>query len=300
MKKFFTLLAFFALAQASVAQTVYYQFKKSTGTYTELTSPTVILSGTWDDTLVEFKTPFIFKFFSTNVNDSVQLDDFGGVYFNNVNNGFFDAFGVDMISRGLNKSTISYQTEGTTPNRILKMQYKNVGFYADQPALTDSMNFQIWIYETSNIIEYRYGPNSVKVASYDGESGAYVDVADPLNVTTNYVGIEGDPTNPTVNTDGTMSAPLNGTPPSGTIYRFTPSQFRTGITPASHPSFVSTSGRVRIPEGISVSSIKVFGSNGTLVLESKEKELTLNNLSQGVYIIQVETAEGTLTEKYIR
>lgn len=300
MRKLFTLVLLCIAAYASFAQPVYYQFKKSTGTYTDLLFPNIILTGNWDDTLVQFKTPFTFRFFTTNVNDSIQVDDYGGVYFNNVNNGFFDAFGVDMISRGLNKSTISYQTEFTAPNRILKIQYRNVGFFADKPALTDSMNFQIWIYETSNIIEYRYGPGSVKTASYDGETGAYVDVADPLNVTANYVGLKGDPANPTVNTDGTMLTPLTGTPPNGTIYRFTPSQFRTGITPASHPSFCNVSGTVRVPEGISFTAIKVFSSNGALVAETTQRELSLSTLSQGVYLIQVETAEGTLTEKYIR
>ncbi|MBI5214140.1 MAG: T9SS type A sorting domain-containing protein [Ignavibacteriae bacterium] len=52
---------------------------------------------------------------------------------------------------------ISYKTEGTAPNRVLVVQWKNVKAHYED-GITTLLNFQLRLFETSNIIEFHYGP----------------------------------------------------------------------------------------------------------------------------------------------
>ncbi len=297
----FFFLAFLSLA--SDAQ--YYQFSKTTGAYSNLTGATVVLNGNWNDTLVSLKNPFYFRFFSSNIlaglADSVQVDDFGNIYFNNINNGFIEVFRVDLNSRGNNKSPISFKVEGASPSRILKIQYMNVGFDSDAPAFSDSMNFQVWIYETSSILEFRYGPNSVKHSSYAGENGAYVDIADPLGVSSNFIALEGDPSNPTVRTNNfSAQKTLTGTPVNGTIYRFTPSQFHTGIQSGNEVKINIIQNKLSLPAGMEVMRIKIYNVNGQLLQSAlNAEEVEFNIFPHGLYILNIETKEGLVSRKLI-
>ncbi len=60
-------------------------------------------------------------------------------------------------------STHRYETSGTAPNRIFKLEFNNVGFDYEM-AMTglalSKAHFQIWLYEGGSI-EYHYGPNTV-------------------------------------------------------------------------------------------------------------------------------------------
>ncbi len=169
-KNFKSVIILLLIFFASNLKAQYYQFAKSTGTYTELTGATSLINTNWDDFSVKFKTPFVFRFFAMNINDSIEVTDWSGIYFNNINNGYFDFYSVELNSRGAGKSEVSYKIEGTLPNRIIKIQFHNAGFLADAPNFPDSVNVQVWIYETTYLLEFRYGPNSVKKASYDGEN----------------------------------------------------------------------------------------------------------------------------------
>ena len=54
---------------------------------------------------------------------------------------------------------VSYKTIDSFPNRVFIIQWKNVRAYYDA-ATTTRLNFQVRLYETTNIIEYHYGPIS--------------------------------------------------------------------------------------------------------------------------------------------
>ncbi len=293
------------LVTTFISKSQYYQFQKTTGSYTNITGGTVILNNNWSDTLVSFKNPFYFRFFTTNINngatDSIQVTDYGSLYFNNINNGFFDVFGVDLKSRGDGKSPISYVIEGVSPNRITKIQFMNVGFNSDAPALTDSMNFQVWIYETSYILEFRYGPNSVKEASYTGEKGAYVDIADPLGTGSNFIAVEKDPANPTLRTTNlSMLGTLTGTPANGTIYRFTPSPFHTGINNERELNISLVENKLILPSTLEYRNINIYDIHGRL-LESRgmNEEVSITGLPHGLYIIMVDTKDGMISKKML-
>ncbi len=66
---------------------------------------------------------------------------------------------------------IAYQTLGTAPNRIFVVQWKNVLAYYDPGSTTTYLNFQVRLYETSNVMDFSYGP-VVAGAFPSGATGA--------------------------------------------------------------------------------------------------------------------------------
>jgi hypothetical protein len=76
---------------------------------------------------------------------------------------------IDIADRGrkgggVSRSPIRYTTAGTAPDRIFKLELANAGFLdelAIYNTMDDSINLQIWIYETSNIVEYHFGSSRI-------------------------------------------------------------------------------------------------------------------------------------------
>ena len=114
----------------------------------------------------------------------------------------------DDLATGTNGS-VSFVVTGSAPNRILKINW----FVTIPRATTGAANstLQAWLYETTNVIEFKYGTvggNSISASI--GINGA---------VATNFISITvpGN-TSSTVTANNTITA----WPGSGTMYRFTP------------------------------------------------------------------------------
>ena len=53
---------------------------------------------------------------------------------------------------------ITYKYTGSSPNRVATIQWKNVAANFDETNTTMKLNFQVVLYEGTNIVEFRYGP----------------------------------------------------------------------------------------------------------------------------------------------
>lgn len=83
--------------------------------------------------------------------------------------------------------TITYATQGSAPNRIFVVQWKNVPANYDETNTTTKLNFQIQLDEGTNIVEYHYGPivagtfngtgASIGLKDYIGGDYRYFDIA---------------------------------------------------------------------------------------------------------------------------
>jgi len=236
-----TLLVFgFMSAQAQFR----YAFSSNSATYTPLTG-TTSLNGSlvWDEENLSAPMPFNWALDSSIILHDFELAlSFPGVL--NDTNAVTDVSGLiigdmDIADRGAlstslpSMSPIRYTTTGTSPNRIFKMEIANGGFYNEFSYSTnnDSFYLQIWIYETSNIIEYRYGPSHV---TYPGDyfyfSGGplvgFVQHADfNSQATGNFYYLVNNTTAPGIDSASFPNFPsnaLNNWPANGTVYRFTP------------------------------------------------------------------------------
>lgn len=154
-------------SQTVVAQVSTYVFDENDTalTYSPITG-TDLFGSNWNDNVSNQTIPFTFNFNGVNYT-SINISSNGFITFGatapgiNTYNplsaattyaGAVSAFGQNLLA-GSPTSSISYTTLGVSPNRVFVIQYSDVARVAIGTGL---VNFQIHLYETSNIIEVWY------------------------------------------------------------------------------------------------------------------------------------------------
>jgi len=231
-------IALLAICGSLRAQT--YTFTQSTAGYQNLVNPTSLSNGElWDED--NFTLPLAFPFiYNGHGYDQIRVNPNGYLEFRG-DSVIFSALLADLVDRGVDvsESPISYTVEGTTGNRIEKIEFRNAGFY--NGAATDSINFQIWLYENDYAIEVHVGSGNVTDVASDFDFGGPVVgvVAMTMNFDPIYtLVLSGDAAAAVAGTwDGQNDPPaLNGTPVSGTVYRFAQNPGNCGWLAAIHPA----------------------------------------------------------------
>ncbi len=166
---------------------LHYTLTYSNSVYTVLDSETSIniSDAAWNGKQV-VDLPFTFSFFS---------HSFNKIYINFKGLSFTDS-GTDCIIYGTynyypesespSMSPISYSITGNSPNMILKIEYKNIKARLIDSTKDYTINNQIWLYETSNKIEYHFGTNSISdsdmnellVGMVNGDDNQYIALQD--------------------------------------------------------------------------------------------------------------------------
>ena len=175
MKKILFSIITMSITAASInAQTTpvkQYNFTHSSGnSYQQLNNNATLVGFPidWDDEVSDNITmPFTFMYQGEKV-ENFAIETYGSVILNDKFLGDFESgniAGIYMDYESKNRGQVYYQTTGTTPNRILKIEYRNVGRYNDTLAV-DTFNFQIWMHETSNMVEYHVGYSNLSDTSF--------------------------------------------------------------------------------------------------------------------------------------
>ncbi len=308
---------------AITVQAQSYKLNASMGAYTDLSGATSLNDGqVWDDP--DFKVPigFSFDLFGTTMTD-IYIDDFGlGAYLTHttVDTGIkplIIAYGADIIDRGYDidhtASEISYLTEGSAGSRILKIEWKNFGFWGDlddDGVASDSGNMQVWLYETSNAIEIRFGPNQItsQEINYEGLPGPFIGIIggfdfDAFDVDSAAHFVTGNPNMPTLSYADTIAF-VDGDIPNGAIYRFyIPNAGVNGLENADISIFpnpantrISISSNKRI-----IQSVALFNVSGQEVIQPLQATngIDVSQLSRGVYVANIKTDIGMIRQKVI-
>lgn len=174
-------LCFFSIK--SYAQVSTYVFQQKMETYTLITGGTVIGSGTIDDNSYSGRTlpfPFVFEgitytTYGINANGFIMFGS-GTVTssytavasYNNV------ISGINFDLQGLATGELREQTLGTAPNRVHIYQWKNFAPWSSATYVQDTVNFQIQLFETSNVIKIVAGDvrkTNTTVTSRNAQSG---------------------------------------------------------------------------------------------------------------------------------
>lgn len=194
MKKFLCLIllsAFFASVFAAMAD---YTFNEGTGSYTPLASYTVS-TATGDDANQLLTLPFTFNYDGTDytslyvvTNGFVRLGEVSTTSYSNTLSAtastrlevlapLWDDLYDDETSE------IRYGTIGDTPNRIFIIEWYDVLWNTSQGT---RQQFQLWLYETSNVIRFSYNlqapPTSslpsatIGINKIPGGSGNYLSI----------------------------------------------------------------------------------------------------------------------------
>lgn len=299
------LLLFFVISITCKTQNVY-SFQKSTETYSPIISGTVV-SGTapWSPfTAHTVPIGFSFNYFGNNYT-TIYCEGSGfcvfdpSFYYYTVH-----PYTVQMRDAGtstaLSQSPISYSLSGVSPNRICKIQWQNCEM---QYNLGSYANFQLWLYETSNILEARIGNCTVSNPSlafqnngFDGPLIAIYKTQGNPNYGYCVQGTSPSETLLTLNSgtisnifQNSMSAP----PPSGLVYKFIPgtsSGLNDFVTEKEIVAYPNPSNESVILATEKNSKWEVYNSEGVLIKSglAGEETLTLNieSLSPGLYVFK--------------
>ncbi|MFN3530703.1 MAG: T9SS type A sorting domain-containing protein [Bacteroidia bacterium] len=298
--------------QPENAANLAYQFNLSTAPFEFLTGATNLTGNmVWDDPTIPINLPFSFSVMGMNFNQII-LDGLGGTLMSEnmttMEEIILAPFGADIIDRGYDVNTplspISLKIEGTAPNRIAKLEWKEVGSFDEYittgGTLAMYISFQMWLYEGSNVIEYRFGANTITnpILFYEGETGAYIGMAYLSNTSNTSNLLNGPAANPSLST---MENAIVGTPPAATVYRFTPAtssvaekalahELKMYPNPANHLIHFQYNGEQN-------SKLSIRNMSGQLVKEIAlypgSQSADISELAAGVYLVQLEGHVGS-------
>ncbi|MFA6150167.1 MAG: T9SS type A sorting domain-containing protein [Chitinophagaceae bacterium] len=333
MKKLLLAFALFALQSAN-AQSIgsTYFVKVQTGqTYYPLNDGTSISSGCmWDDE--NFKIPLGF---SAKVGDKIVTDfSFcsGLISLSSDTSGIIDAIfpfsGTDLEDRGwlsgVPVSPLRYRIDGAAPNRIFKFEVSNAGFFDEEikhKSLQDSVNFQVWVYETSSILEIRLGSFKIShpedyfylmgntplvgyLKDYDADAGTLGKL----------YSLKGSPSEPIVDSISSVSDPINvfsKMPSAGTVYRFIPQSVAVYVGEVDisnhfkvYPTQVNQLLTVEQNSTVNAKA-QIMSANGQLIqaavsLTNGKNNIDVSALASGVYMLQLSTEEGNAVYKFVK
>lgn len=282
-----------------------YAFSQRTSNYVEMTGATVVSPSTWGEFTTGVALPFTFKYFDEDV-DSIFITE-GGI--------FFDADGDDFLSphselaqgRGDGQSPVTYRIDGTGTNRILKVQWPNITFTTNAVAYpNDFVNYQVWFYETSHVIEFHYGSSFVTEEALP----TLTLVASMMSIDGNHsISVGGDPSAAVPSYEFATFDALDRNPSVNTIFVFTP----------GFPNSVKAAmGQVSLniypnPAGanLTISSNAVLQHVGVLTMSGQqvysfpvttgtEAQVNTAALPSGIYFLEIVTAEGVVTRKFAK
>jgi hypothetical protein len=132
-----------------------------------------------------------------------------------------------------------YVTTGIFPHRRFKVEWSQQKW--DAQSSGDVVSFQIWFFETTNVIEFLYNQGATAVAN--GSSGASIGICDANG---KYLTLSNSGAAPTADYN-TFTTNISAKPTTGQIYRFTPPP-ATGLE-ASKYCFVASTATYQILTG---------------------------------------------------
>jgi hypothetical protein len=310
----------------------YYTFDTSTDLYADLDNAISLNNSfTWQDPHYDIPIGFDFILYDKPIK-SIVLNGFGwGGALTSGTKGIYSlliAYGSDLVDRGYNiisdtitlesKSNISYQLDSLNHRKILKIQWGNAGFYhelADDSISSDYINFQLWLYEGSNDVEWHFGPSHISKPNlcYNNYSGTYIALFPMFDHGINkvlgkgYV-LTGNPKNPEVLwVDNQNPHHIDGTIPDGTIYLF--SRQSIGLNNLNTSKILLSPNPVRESFSIlsnknnqTIEKIIVYNSHGQIIKEvnSPISEIDISSIIRGIYWVKIITEEEIFFKKMVK
>lgn len=299
------LLTFITTANLLGQNASQYSFSQSNGTYTALSSPTILGSGaSLDNATYNIASTslsgFSFNYAGTNYTaftvstngfigfgpNPMSVSTYTPISSSTGDNAFVAAYADDL--GGLSTSTqISWKLEGSSPNRELVVEYKNIRNYARSGA---DLSFQIRLQETTNIINIVYG-----TMTYTNTTSDTSQVGIKSSTTTGHFSNRTTTTNWNSTTAGTANsatcAVLNTVtmPSSGLTFSYIPPPICTGTPTAGSVTPTSQN----ICSGTTPTALALTGNSGSSGITFQWEQSADNNSWASVA-----TGSGATTANY--
>jgi hypothetical protein len=200
-----------------------YGFSASTRSYSALTGTTdTSLLATDDDAISSvINLPFSFTFSAT-AYSQIKVSSNGWITFGTTTSNFngnnsTNASGAKPILFPLwddlqNSVVPRYVVTGTAPNRIFKVEWAQQEW--DYSSNSNDISFQIWLYETTNVIEYFYNRGSGNLRNPSASIGIY-------DTNDKYLTLSNSTASPTAQSS-TFTTNISTKPQNGQVYTWTP------------------------------------------------------------------------------
>lgn len=328
MKRFLPFALALLISSGLVAQTFPYEFSVLTETYTDLEGSTSLNNGqVWDDPEYIIPIGFDFNFFG-NTSSTLFMTGVGAGFFFPVETDFAHIlfpYSSDIIDAGYandeSLSNISYITEGEPGSQIFKMEWNNCGFYnevADLGVANNIVNLQMWLYEGSNDIEVRFGPNSIKSDGlvHDGFLTTLFaeEVGMQQDTLTSVFALQGDPQAPNVFASEDINELFTQTfleedPSNGTVYHFGSTFVSVEDEPAARenwlvwPSVVTDQLNIQIDNDSPVQFVLHNLAGQQVVdqqLQDRLSTISLAHLPAGIYMVRLQQDLSVQTYKIVK
>jgi hypothetical protein len=196
-------------------------------------------------------------------------------------------------------SPISYKYETLGGERVLKVQWKNAGF--EFGSINDSLNLQIWLFENSQKVQYRYGPSYV--ANFDSISiidTAQIGIEIQTNSLDMYTMLSGTSANHTL--QHSEFAKFYGLPPSGTVYEFRSLISSTNLIKQKNEfsySVVNDILSIKINPENKLNKLELLDLNGRKIKSLSSNSFDITDIQNGLYILVAITNNGVYKEKIV-
>jgi len=207
-----------------------YAFSKSTGTYSAITG--TVSTATGDDGTELYTLPFTFRYcgadytqITISTNGAVRFGTLDPYYLNNLASTTYKPVLAALWDDLYNDASgdVQYTTTGSSPSRILTIQWRNIRWSLSSGT---QQNFQIKLFETTNVIQFIYGTMATPASS----PSASIGINDATGGSGHFISVTpaSTPTISTTTANNNISAITYLT--SGLTYTFTPNNNCVGAT----------------------------------------------------------------------
>lgn len=280
----------------------HYSFTTRTANYVEMTNGTEVTDPDWDDFVTGVTLPFAFKFFGVDVDSLFIVDD--GIYFTELSDDYISPHGEDMVARGSGQSPVTYRVDGNANTRILKIQWPNVAFFSTEDTYpNDFANYQVWVYEGSNVIEFHYGSSFISAGAVSVlELMPYMSSIDGSK----WMSVGGTSPNYTTSTNENNVSLLSNTPPVNSVFVFTPTGPNSVKEAVSENQVkiypIPAGAKLTVESKAAMQQIEIYNVAGQKIstheVSGNQAYIATDMLPAGVYFLQVHTSEGVISQKF--
>ena len=308
----------------AIAQEVNYYFEQFSNNYSDLSnSISLNNSNVWDDPEFNIPIDFEFKLFNSPISELTLKGGYGAMLYSLDLEHSLWPIRADIIDRGFAEyeqgtsidslgslSPISYKTSGSNGSKILKIEWRNVGFFEDE-LLAYYMNFQLWMYEGSDMIEIHFGNSNVDDNFWYQEMNCsgFVDINSDFETASGFILSE---VNGVYQLDYSQLEEeptyyYTSVPENGTVFRFYPEyaigteEVKTAVK--TYPNPVNNYLFIENKLGTEL-SYKVMSLDGREVKIGNsclsKIQLDLSELKPGVYLLSYKSSGKSTQQSFIK
>lgn len=202
------------------------------------------------------------------------------------------------------QSKLYFWMDTVNGEQIFKIEWKNMGF--KNCTANDSLNMQVWMFERSNKVQYRYGKSNLTYPNLFNSSDTTF-IGFEIETENNfYYGTFEGKKDSIFYKDMYAWGNVIGIPKEGTVI-----EIKANETTVNTSAKKLEKGLVLmqnelvlklkfLQEGIELKQMELYNLNGECILRSSEMELEVSLLPKGMYVLKIETNKGVYTEKYIK